>query len=49
MNGDRMRFTAERMKEILKAEFLIPEDMLDKMGIEQAAAANGERKSRLEC
>ena len=39
MNGDRMRFTAERMKEILKAEFLIPEDMLDKMGIEQAAAA----------
>lgn len=39
MNGDRRRFTPERMKEILKTEFLIPEDMLDKMGIEQAAAA----------
>lgn len=39
MNGDRLRFTPERMKEILKTEFLIPEDMLDKMGIEQAAAA----------
>lgn len=39
MNGDRLRFIPERMKEILKTEFLIPEDMLDKMGIEQAAAA----------
>ena len=39
MNGDRRRFTPERMKEILKTEFRIPKDMLDKAGIEQAAAA----------
>lgn len=39
MNGDRRRFTLERMQEILKMEFLIPEDMLDEVGIEQAAAA----------
>ena len=39
MNGDRRRFVPERMMDILKTEFLIPEDMLDKMGIEQASAA----------
>lgn len=39
MNGDRRRCTLERMQEILKMEFLIPEDMLDEVGIEQAAAA----------
>ena len=39
MNGDKLRFSWERIKEILKTEFLIPEDMLEQKGIEQAAAA----------
>lgn len=39
MNGDRLRFIPERMKEILKTEFLIPEDMLEQKGTEQIIVA----------
>ena len=39
MNGDRRRFALEKIKNILKTEFLIPEDMLEQKGIRQATAA----------
>lgn len=39
MDGDRRRLIPERMKDILKTEFLIPEDALDMTGIEKVEAA----------
>lgn len=39
MNGDNLGFSQERIKEILKTEFLVPEDILEQKGIGQVAAA----------
>lgn len=39
MNGDRLGFSQERIKEIIKTEFLIPVDIMEQKEIEQAVAA----------
>lgn len=39
MNGDRLGFSWVKIREILKTEFLIPEDLLEQRGLERAAAA----------
>ena len=39
MNGDRLEYSQVRLKEIIKTEFLVSENMLKKMRIEEVEAA----------
>ena len=39
MNGDRLEYSQAKIRNILKKEFLISEDMLKQRSIEEAAEA----------